>query len=229
LKLGTNSKANTSIQRKSDIRLHFHLDNVDTVLPFGSGFGSVEHKATVTAFTSMFAGDPAVMLTEEGQRSDQRLRFSGSSPLPVIRPGEANLKGCSAYMEGSIEPGGVLFVGRGGCTFLQKLSMGKAAGAAGVIVTSDTNDPINPTADASDLDYARSQLSDVALVVVGQTEAESVSDLLDLASAHGIGVQMLVENQGRTTPHNEEWDKNALDGRVLYVNGRALINVELLV
>lgn len=222
------------MRRKPDVRLHFHVDTIDTTLPIASGFGLIEHEATVMAFTSLFAGDPAVSQTEEGQVLEP-LRFSSAIPLHVIRPSENNRRGCSAYEEGSIQSDSVLFVERGDCTFLEKLSMGKAVGAAGVIVASDTNDPINPTADPKERESAGSELSDVALVVVRQTDAQSVSDLLDYASTYGIGVHMLVEPQGSSTSPRAETDgkhshRTVPSGpRTLYVNGRPLINVQLLV
>jgi ER degradation enhancer, mannosidase alpha-like 1 len=231
LSLGANGQAR-DLHRKPDTRLHFRLDTVDTTLAFASGFGSTEHEATVTAYTSLFGGDPTRSRTEDGGQTSEPLRFSGTSPLTVIRPGESNRKGCSAHEEGSVQPDAVLFVERGECSFIQKLSLGKAVGAAGVIVASDTNVPINPTADSNELEFAGVQFSDVALVVVGQTDAQLVSDLLDHASTYGIRVRMLVENPGKSvSPHRETDEKENDKGapRILYVNGRPLINVELLV
>ena len=231
LRFGANSQAN-DLQRKPDIRLRFHLDAIDSTLPFPSGLASMEHDAT--AYTSLFGGDPASSLTEDGQIS-KPLRFSGTSPLLVIHPDESNRKGCSPYEAGTVQPDAVLFVERGGCTFIQKLSLGKAAGAAGVIIASDTNDRINPSADSDEVEFARLQLSDVALVVVSQKDAQIVSDLLRHGSTYGVRVLMLVEHQGKSaSPHAEtnwkDWDRNSrAEPRILYVNGRPLINAELLV
>lgn len=193
----------------------------------------MEREVTVTAFTSLFAGDPAATM-EEGSIAKEPLRFSGASPLPVVRPTMDNRKGCSPYEEGSVEPNAVLFVDRGGCTFLRKLLLGKDAGAAGVVVAADTNDRINPTVASDEPDTARAQLSDVALVVLGQTDAQSVSDLLDFACGPGTQVRMLVEHRRTPPSPNPQTNDGIQDnkdrsGQILYVNGRALINVELLV
>ena len=216
--------------REPDIRLHFHLNQIDTLLPFGSGLETIQQDATITAFTSQFAGDPAIRLGE----GEQTLRFSDASPSPVIRADAANRKGCLAYSEGSVPPDAVLFVERGDCTFLQKLSMGSAVGAAGVIVASETEEGINPTAEPDEQEYARTQLSDVALVVVSRSAARMVSEMLEFASRQKIDVLMSVEHEGTSTsphaePQDENTNKNAKGGKLLYVNGRPLINTELLV
>ncbi|KAF8591445.1 glycoside hydrolase family 47 protein [Ramaria rubella] len=228
LNFGLNS--NNELHRDPEIRLRFRLDAKDIILPLESGLEAMGQEVTVTAFTSLFAGDPAIGLTNP--QGHQTLRFSDMNPLQVLRPESSNGQGCSIYAEGSVHQDAVLLVERGECTFLQKLLMGKAAGAAGVIVASDTENPINPTAESSELEYATSDLSSVALVILSRSTARTVSDLLDSAYSHGVAVLMSVEHQEGSMSREEQgenWDGGAQNGQILYVNGRALINAELLV
>jgi mannosidase alpha-like ER degradation enhancer 1 len=95
-----------------------------------------------------------------------------------------------------------------------------------VIVVSDSEEPINPTAEAVELEYGQSNLLDVALVVLRQSEARTLAGLLDTASRHGVDLLMSVEKQGSSLP--KSGNKSNIGIRYLYVSGRPLINVELL-
>ncbi|KAF8529066.1 alpha-mannosidase [Hysterangium stoloniferum] len=210
------------LRRRPDVRLHFYLDVSDSPLLLNYDIEAVAQEGTMTAFTALFGGDPTV----GSGHTQEVLRFSGPEPVYVIRAAEANRMGCQSY-DKDLPAGVVLVVDRGECTFLQKLSMAKTAGAVGVIVASDTDEPINPSAEAVELEYAQRNLQDAALVVLRQSDVETLAGLLDTASRHDIGLLMSVDSQASSLP--KPHSKSGIGIRYLYVNGRPLINMELLV
>ncbi|KIJ56728.1 glycoside hydrolase family 47 protein [Sphaerobolus stellatus SS14] len=217
------------IEREIDITLRFSLQVGDASSLLGVAVDTFEREIMIVGHTALFGGDPTI----GGKENDTSnvIPFGGPNPLLLVQPIPENIYGCLPYSQ-AIQPGSVLFVQRGDCTFIQKLRMAKAAGAAGVIVASDSEDPINPTADPGEKKIAQENLSDVALVVVTRSVAQMIYQLLEIASsAPGVQLHTVVvhqenpPNQSRPTSS----DRVPSGARHLYVNGKPLINVELLV
>jgi len=129
-------------------------------------------------------------------------------------------------------------VDRGNCTFLEKLALAKEAGASGVVVISDGEIEINPTAAKEELDEA-GDISDVALVVLTRSEGNFIAGMVDVMNTLTSGqVKFIVhadhddvpepENGGDTNvTDNQNNDRNRVN-RVLYLNGHPLLNTRLM-
>lgn len=104
---------------------------------------------------------------------------------------------------------------------MEKLERAKEAGALGAIVMSDTNGLINPSVDGGEQDTADKSLADVALVVLARKEGLQLSKMLetlDEDSAH-----LLVEVI-RQPSLQDEMEKEDDKPKLLYINGKALVN-----
>lgn len=212
------------LKRGIDVQLHFHLQLEDPSMLFSLGFEVSEQDLALTAHTALFGGDPTISW-RDGGHSNKLIRFAGPDPLVLLQPESHNRWGCQDY-NSALSMETVLFVERGNCSFFQKLKMAKAAGAAGVIVASDTEDHINPTGDAREQDMASKELADVALVVIPRSGAQMINELL--GHAHFSGLQLLMSVDHQPSPQTTT-GKRPSSTRYLYVNNRPLINVELLV
>lgn len=177
---------------------------------------------SVTGHVGFFGGD---LLDSEELPS----KFQGL--VPVYRDDD-NEFGCTQYHKSFQD--GILLVRRGECTFIQKLVEARNAGAAGVLVLSDENTAINPTANSEDLEAA-GDISQVAIIVLPRTAGQSVEHLLD--TTQGIGQVMLslehehqpgVDAEADESPEQGEGSKKD-PNRILYLNGHPLLNTRLLV
>jgi len=177
----------------------------------------------VMAYTSVFGGDPAVPADSPGYRSP--LRFIHREAVPVRRP-RYNHDGCNAYEERFDDD--VVFVKRGGCTFLEKLVLARDAGAAGVIVLNNDDVRINPSASEEEEDAAGSALKEVALVLVGATEGGFISEALDALDVHGSSRRLFMV----VDPERGAWDGKVHSDQQyyppLYVNGHPLLNTRII-
>jgi mannosidase alpha-like ER degradation enhancer 1 len=156
-----------------------------------------------------------------------RIRFWDRAGL-LVNQDRNNPQGCEPYQQAY--PDSVLFVRRGGCTFLTKLIHARAASAAGVVVISHDNALLNPTVDNDEM-VAAGDLDDVALVYVTQEMGKGVSDMLDAAEKQ---VMLVVESKPEPVPSNkgksQEQNKIPTDqNHILYINGLPLLNTRLLV
>jgi len=100
----------------------------------------------------------------------------------------------------------VVFVKRGGCTFLRKLVAAKNAGFNGVIVwnsqdeaseSSNLGGLVTPSIDEHDKGYAERELNDVAIVVIGREDGTALDAMTRLAqsknTAQGENTGVVVE------------------------------------
>lgn len=227
-RLGPAKEVIENTERDLEITLRFYLHVEDGSSLMGVGIEALEQEVTAKAFPSLFGGDPT---KPGGEHTNSTVIFGGPEPLPVRHVKVGNVFGCKDY-DFTAKQGTILLVARGHCTFIQKLRKAKEAGAAGVIVASDDDQPINPTGDPNELETANDELSDVVLVVIPHTAAQSVDWLLNIAdSAPGVQVMAVVDHHenrpNQSAPASAE--KSRSSTRYLYVNGKPLINVELLV
>ncbi|KAK7049598.1 hypothetical protein VNI00_005629 [Paramarasmius palmivorus] len=229
--LGPATQELENIPRSLDVQLHFYLDIVDPLFAVIHPTDEVETQEIIaTAYTSFFGGDISSVDTELGKP----LRFSGE--VPVYRD-DSNSYGCSPYNKSFQD--GVIIVHRGECTFLEKLVNARDAGAAGVLVVSDSDHAINPTAGADELE-AVGDISDVIIAILPHTAGQLMEELFNAAHDRGLGQLMVTierERQPATTDTGEtQEDQNRSNqqeqkgnGRILYLNGHPLQNTRLLV
>jgi len=195
--------------------------------------GSVESpsEVLVTAYTSFFGAD----LTAVPLPNAEPVRFGHGEGVRVTRD-HTNAIGCLPYDQ--TFDNDVVLVYRGECTFLEKLVRAKSAGASGVLVISDDEMAINPSSDLEEI-AAAGDLSDVALVTVKHSAGKFITSMLDVADAHGVGqVTLTVDPEGQLATTDgrripdvigrRAWE-HADPGRVLYINGHALLNTRLLI
>lgn len=154
----------------------------------------------------------------------------------------SNAIGCQIYssQETELAKDSVLLVRRGSCTFIEKLAFAKRAGARGVVVISDSDTPINPSADSEELEqFAADNIDDAVLVLVTKSDGEKVERLIAASkSQENANVVLMVEPEGQTGKtvaadstenggvHNRQ---SVPENRVLYLNGHPLLNTRLLV
>uniref|UniRef100_A0A0W0FCH3 alpha-1,2-Mannosidase n=1 Tax=Moniliophthora roreri TaxID=221103 RepID=A0A0W0FCH3_MONRR len=212
-------------QRRLDVQLNFYIDFVDPFLAVLQHANDIDlQELIVTGYTSFFGGD----LSSIDSEHRKPLRFF--EEVPVYRD-DSNSYGCSPYSKSYQD--GVIIVHRGECTFLQKLVQARDSGAAGVLVISDGNNAINPTASAGELEEA-GDISDVVMVVLPQEAGQMVEELFSATHDRGMGQLMLTlerEHQPATTDTDDTREGGEQNGnaRVLYLNGHPLQNTRLLV
>jgi mannosidase alpha-like ER degradation enhancer 1 len=180
---------------------------------------------SVTGYTADFGADLSL---------PHILNALSTPPPSIVRPEgvpirheDLNRHGCLPFEHSY--PDSALIVHRGKCTFLEKLLYARAASASAVIIISDNNLPISPTADADDLEAA-GDLSDAAVIVLPKETGEALENMLIVTSILGsaeIRVSVDTKMQRSHSAGKDQGDKGT--ARVLYVNGHPLINTRLLV
>ncbi|KAG9128167.1 alpha mannosidase-like protein [Ceratobasidium sp. 392] len=168
------------------------------------------------ATTALFGADPE----EDSGPAAFRVGFTS---LPVVATSTENLDGCSSHAGRQEVPGAVLVVNRGSCTFMEKLQRAKEVGAAGVIVVSDNDGFMNPSVDGEEQEHADAELADVALVAITRTEGHKLFKMLK--SVEGKATNLMVEVERQPLLENEI-AKEEEKPRLLYINGKALLNTE---
>lgn len=225
---GSKSAAdNRRSQRDPDVLLRFFVDFVDPMfqVPPRMLETSDNIEALVIGYTGFFGGDLSV-----NSQSDQKpLRFGHGEGVPIFRD-DNNPLGCSPYNQ-TYEDAAILIY-RGKCSFLEKLVLARSADAAGILVISDEDFGINPTAEEKEL-VAAGDLSDIAIVVLTRRAGQVVIGMMDSTEEQGSGQVMLVlerstvAHRGHMPGDKQEKVKDA--NRVLYLNGHPLLNTRLLV
>jgi ER degradation enhancer, mannosidase alpha-like 1 len=218
----------TQRERRTDVQLRIFIDFVDPSTFIPSIAGGLVSDAVFTAFPGLFGGDPSIPVPAKGKKA---LRFGQGEGVGLVRD-VANPTGCQAYTQKFANE--AILVRRGECTFLEKLMRAHGAGASGVVVISDTEMPINPSASVEDLIDIGGSLDDVAIVVLRESDGRQVSTMLDMAEDHKVGrVVLILENLQRDTasPKQEPvGEQSGFTGNsVLYINGHALFNTRLLI
>ncbi|KAF8076303.1 alpha mannosidase-like protein [Lyophyllum atratum] len=209
--------------KRQDVLLRFYADDVDPMLQVQTGTQvntSNDLQSLLVGYTAHFGGDITVPHSDTSA-----LRFAHRDGIAVHRDFN-NEQGCNPYKHSY--PNSVLVVRRGDCTFLEKLINAQAASAAGVLVISDDNLVINPTANFDEVEAA-GDLSDVALVLMPQKGGEVLMDMMDHAEQRLNGqVRMVLEDDSEASSAGHippTKDPN----RILYINGHPLLNTRLLV
>ncbi len=181
---------------------------------------SDNHETYLTAWTGFFGGDIS-------HYEQNPLRFADPIGLPVYRVDD-NLLGCSPYSTSYQDS--VILTYRGDCTFLQKLLMARSAGAAGVLVVSDEDVALNPTANADEV-LAAGGMDDVAIAVLPRQAGNLIDEMMDKAESQGTGRVMVTLDPSRYTENVEEVQdvEEQPSNRILYINGHPLLNTRLLV
>lgn len=235
-----------STRRSSEVGLRFHLQYTDPLFHIQTGFnadGPTELFAT--ASTALFGADPNAPVPVDGTSP---IRFGHGEGVRLVRAPD-NPLGCKPYAR--TFAGDAVFVYRGECTFLEKLVHARRAGASGVVVISDEDLHINPSAEAADLDGVEELVSDAVAVVLRRPVGEAVTAMMAAAEERGVGqvvvqvepdvqdVRPLTEQYpDENIPEADmgvdvdvETDENAPRDvvRMLYINGHPLVNTRLLV
>ena len=231
-----------SNRRSPEVGLRFHLQYVDPLFHIQAALnqdGPTELFAT--ASTALFGADPNAAPPIDGSPP---IRFGHGEGVRLVHE-PANPLGCAPYAQ--TFAGDAVLVHRGECTFLEKLVHARRAGASGVVVISDEDLHINPSAEAADLDGVEELVSDAVAVVLKRSVGEAVAAMLAAAEEKGVGqvlvavepdvedVRPLAEQYPEeSTPEVDldvETDENAPRDaiRMLYINGHPLVNTRLLV
>ncbi|OSX60455.1 glycoside hydrolase family 47 protein [Postia placenta MAD-698-R-SB12] len=219
------AKAGSS-SRIPDVDLRFYVDHVDPLSHLRPGMHEMTTEVFVTASTALFGGDPTVPPPVPGQPP---LKFGHGEGVRVTRE-PTNSYGCLPYSR--VFEGDAVLVQRGKCTFLEKLVGARTAGASGVVVVSDEELMINPSAGAEELAGFESTIKDAVVVVLKHSAGEAVTNMLDAAEQMGFGhVMVAVEPEAQPATNDRGELKNASRdmNRVLYLNGHPLLNTRLMV
>jgi mannosidase alpha-like ER degradation enhancer 1 len=220
--------------REQQVQLRIFSDT-DTGLPT-RGSESISRDVmdlSVTGYTALFGADLSL---------SHILNASSTPPPSIVRPEgvpirheDLNRHGCLPFEHSY--PDSALIVHRGKCTFLEKLLYARAASASAVIIISDDNLAINPTANPDDLEAA-GDLSDAAVILLPKETGEALENMLIVTGILGSAEIRVSVDTKRSEGHGEELERSHSAGkdqgdkettRVLYVNGHPLINTRLLV
>ena len=217
--------------RDAEIRLRIFSSNTNPTLQVqNNNLDNQVIDFSLMAYSAQFGTDLSHTLTHP-TKEFPRLR---SSKGVVVRRDPENLRGCNSYKQSY--PDSVLLVHRGVCTFLEKLVKARDASAAGVIVISNEDTPINPTASREELALV-SDLSDVGLLLLTNAVGQAFENMLVaseqlysgeimLALEHTQDGESVEDTKG--TPEDKETEVKDLI-RNLYINGHPLINTRLLI
>lgn len=141
---------------------------------------------------------------------------------------EANLLGCQPYSRDAFTIEDIVVLDRGGCTFVEKLHFVSRAGAAGVIVVSDNDEPLNPSYDPTE---EVDDLEEYGLVVVTHESGKALRSLLGMARQQGGFVTMEVEPEpaGDMLPVPERKNGDESNTRFILLGGKPILNMLILV
>ena len=214
--------------RDAEIRLRIFSSDTNPTLKTLNNNQEID--LSLKAYSAQFGADLSYAVTYSTNESP-RIR---SGKGVAVRRDPENLQGCNSYEKPY--PDSVLLVHRGDCTFLEKLVKARDATAAGVIVISSEDTPINPSASREDLALV-GDLSDVGLVLLTKTVGQAFENVVVVSEKLYSEEIMLaldhtqdggsVEDTGETSADKETEVKDL--NRNLYINGHPLINTRLLI
>jgi mannosidase alpha-like ER degradation enhancer 1 len=218
--LGKRETKNRPVEREPSTQLRFFVRTVDAALSPQIGHTQSNTHVTAMAYTSTFGGD--INLKEP--TTNAPLRFSDPHGVRVTWDVE-NPYGCAPYS--ARHDDAAILTSRGECSFLEKLTSAREAGAAGVVVVNHEDQLVNPSAAVGDVLQA-GDLSGVAIVVLTRADGKRVVDLADsIVDAEGqLMVMVDTETSERATTQRETGETL---NRILYLNGYPLLNTKLLV
>ncbi|OJA16963.1 hypothetical protein AZE42_00582 [Rhizopogon vesiculosus] len=200
--------------RSEDVRLRIFLDTVDPAL----GAASFNGETYIKAYTAQFGGDLAAI------GGSSTLRF-GRGVGTMVQQDKNNPLGCKPY-ETEFN-GDAVLIHRGDCTFLEKLVYAREAGASGVVVVSDDDAAINPSATPEEI-AAAGDIDDVALVLLPHVVGKAVAAMVDAAGKFGYGhVMVAVDPEAQTRVETVDQPPGEI-GQILYINGHPLVNTRLM-
>ncbi|KAG6855117.1 hypothetical protein C0991_006046 [Blastosporella zonata] len=203
-------------QKHPDVLLRFYAEDVDSLMQAPTSMPvdtSNDMQTLLVGYSAQFGGD----LNKKSHSNPNGLPFAHQGGLNVYRDPD-NLLGCAPYKYS--HPYSVLVVHRGECTFLEKLLYAREASAAGVLVISDDDAIVNPTANADEI-QAAGDFSDTALVLLPQKAGEVLLEMMHRAEQGIIGqVRMVLEDETADIPAKDP-------NRILYINGHPLRNTRL--
>ncbi len=234
--------------RDPDVQLRLFFDGLDPMLGIQlANMDSGNMDVRLTGYTAFFGADLSAHFGEPPEKLPRIMRGEG---LPLFRDRD-NQKGCSPYKHAY--PDSILIVKRGDCNFLDKLVQARDAGAAGVIVISNEDLAINPTANADEVEAA-GNLDDVGLLLVPKSPGGVLLELMETMENLSEGQVMVVihrdplatpdstrrgparkEQRGKTekgqdkenVTKGDEKDQDANNPRILYINGHPLLNTRM--
>ncbi|THH17946.1 hypothetical protein EW146_g2940 [Bondarzewia mesenterica] len=229
LKPANDAHSDQGERRPPDVQMRVFVDFVDPMFQVQLGMDGTATDVVVTGHTSMFGANPM-----RQPSSDFRpLRFGHGEGVDLVRDFD-NPLGCLPYKRSY--NGEAILVHRGDCTFLEKLQMAHQAGASGVVVLTDKEVGINPSADEKELETVGNSLDDMVMVVLRRSDGREVSAMMDMVENQGLGRVVIVVDPGRQSARSADWDEakervreEASSSRVLYLNGHPLLNTRLLV
>ncbi|KAJ7129769.1 alpha mannosidase-like protein [Mycena epipterygia] len=213
--------------RPLDLPIRFFTESTNPLLEAQTGVPDLLNMMDVQAigYTALFGPELAMS-------DDPPLRINHEGGVPVYRD-DTNAYGCEPYAQPLQDV--VVVVHRGECAFLEKVLMAKAAGAAGVLVISDEEIALNPTADPKDLEAA-GDLGDVGLLVLTPQVGQLVHDMLDSTEERGGQVMLQLDPERLSLPPDsaevsQEQGKRPQEKvhKILYLNGHPLLNTRLLI
>ncbi|KAI5124722.1 hypothetical protein M0805_005360 [Coniferiporia weirii] len=218
--------------RARDVNLRFY-PHVDPALQVQRGVEFADF--TTVAFPASFGADPFVF----GASRSMGTRL-------IHAPG--NSLGCSPYRTDVDAPSladMLVLVHRGTCTFLEKLVHATRAGAAGVVVVSDNDNPLNPSAEKEELEeFGADALENAVIVVVTRSGGDEIKKLMSAVDIHGsVDILVSIEPEGqpgKTEAQSPDGiaqkqsgkrrsDLKDSQGKILYLNGHPLLNTRLLI
>ena len=236
-------------ERPTAVPITFYLEALeDEHLIFndanpGTSHMSGSHSISARAWTSSFGLDPRDAYLGSDQSTDPE-----SPPSPSFgRRGSRlvyfpeNGYGCDPFMDpGGRINGSMVLVKRGECYFIDKLAHARRAGAAGAIVWQEEDEQIQPSAEPEDFQRLSGLVEGATLLVVGPNDGQQISSMLKFEDAHAEKVETWVRLDDRwqedmdlvgvegVWPPDQPTKTQPTVGRMLYVNGHALINTVLL-
>jgi mannosidase alpha-like ER degradation enhancer 1 len=216
-------------RRDTEVRLRLFTTNVDSMLHVESSHLSQKgFDISLSGFTARFGANLSSYITLDLKETPLLRTPEGVA----VRRHPGNLHGCDPY-KGDY-PDSMLVVRRGHCTFLEKLLRARDASAAGIVIISDEEAGINPTANPDELAVA-GDLNDVAVILLPKKIGETFQELL-IASEQFNSLQIMIALQQAPGDSDEsdyapiEREEQPKDpNRILYINGHPLINTRLLV
>ncbi|KAF9482475.1 alpha mannosidase-like protein [Pholiota conissans] len=217
--------------RDSELNLRIFTANVDAKLKFQSGVvSSTAIDVFIVGYAAHFAADLSSSAELDPTKPMPRIR----DPTGIaIRREPDNMYGCDPYDHEY--PDSMLLVHRGQCTFLDKLLQARDALAAGIIIISDEDTGINPTANPDELSQV-GDLSGVAVILLPKKTGETLEQMIIVSEKSStlqivIALQRKLDDKGdsESLPRDGqvEDDQTKDPNRILYINGHPLINTRL--
>ncbi|KAF9534836.1 alpha mannosidase-like protein [Crepidotus variabilis] len=217
-------------RREAQVQLRVFTTESDTLL------SSIQNIATdglidvsITGYTAQFGADLSSNYVPT-KPTEFIATIKRPEGLPVRRE-PSNLLGCSPFKESY--PNSAIIVHRGDCTFLEKLLNAHAAMADAIVIVSNENFGVNPTASPEELETA-GNIDDVAMILLPKKTGDLFEEMiiategLKMAQIRIAIEPKVEEEEPEVVPPMEKEQEKAHD-RILYINGHPLINTRLLI